>query len=149
MTRTSFDHHHCSLARTVDVIGDKWALMILRDAFYGLRSFSAFQSSLGIAKTVLSDRLQRLTDGGILERVQAREGVERYEYRLTEAGRDMFPIVMALVQWGDRWIFGPGKEPLQMVERETGERVRPVSVQSLTGHNLTPRQVTFAPTAPK
>jgi DNA-binding HxlR family transcriptional regulator len=144
MTRTSLQDHHCSLARTADIIGDKWALMILRDAFYGVRSFSAFQSGLGIAKTVLSDRLQRLTDGGILERVQAREGVERYEYRLTEAGRDMFPIVIALVQWGDRWIFGAGQEPMQIVDRSSGAPVRPVSVQSRDGEVLTPRQVSFA-----
>ena len=144
MTRTSLQAHHCSLARTVDIIGDKWSLMILRDAFYGLRSFSAFQSSLGIAKTVLSDRLQTLSDGGILDRVRAREGVERYEYRLTPAGRDLFPIVIALVQWGDRWIFGHGYEPLQIVNLATSAPIRTVSVQSRDGEDLLPQQVGFA-----
>jgi DNA-binding HxlR family transcriptional regulator len=143
MARTSLADHHCSLARTADIIGDQWMLMILRDAFYGTRTFGGFQSSLGVAKTVLSDRLQRLTDVGIMERVQARDGVERYDYRLTEAGRALFPIVIALVQWGDRWIFGDGSEPMTIIDRATGTPIRPVEVQTTDGTPLGPRDVTF------
>ena len=145
MTRTSLQTHNCSMARTVDIIGDKWALMILRDAFYGFRTFSAFQTSLGIAKTVLSDRLQRLTEANVLEKIQTREGVDRSEYRLTTAGRDLFPVVIALVQWGDRWVFGPGREPMEILDRETGSPVLKVGVQARDGHQLTPRDVTFGP----
>ena len=143
MTRTSLETHNCSLARTVDIIGDKWALMILRDAFYGVRAFSTFQSGLGIAKTVLSDRLQRLTEAGVLEKIQTREGVDRFEYRLTTSGRDLFPIIIALVQWGDRWVFGPGHEPLELVDRDTGAPVPAVTVQAHDGRVLAPRDVRF------
>ena len=148
MTRTSLDGHECSLARTVDIIGDKWALMILRDAFYGTRSFSVFRASLGVASTVLSDRLKRLIDGGILDRVKVRDGVERYEYRLTAAGHDLFPIVVGLVQWGDRWVFGPGREPLHIVDRATGSPLQPVAVQARSGRVLSARDVSFDPTPP-
>lgn len=144
MTRTSLGAHNCSLARTVDIIGDKWALMILRNAFYGMRTFSAFQIDLGVAKSVLADRLKRLVDGRILEKVQSREGVERHEYRLTAAGGDLFPIVIGLVQWGDRWVFGPGREPMTILDRESGRPVQQVAVQSPGGRTLGPRDVTFA-----
>ncbi len=145
MTRTSLEARNCSLARTADIIGDKWALMILRDAFYGVRGFSAFQASLGVAKTVLSDRLKRLADAGVMERVQVRDGVDRHEYRLTEAGRDLFPIVVALVQWGDRWVFGAGNEPMAILDRETGTPVGRVAVQAGNGRVLAARAVTIAP----
>lgn len=141
MTRTSLETHHCSVARTVDIIGDRWALMILRDAFYGVRAFSALQASLGVAKTVLSDRLRRLTQAGILEKVRAREGVERFEYRLTASGRELFPVVVALMQWGDRWVFGAGHEPAQILDRETGSPVQPLAVQARSGKVLTARDV--------
>ncbi len=145
MTRTSLETHHCSIARTVDIIGDKWALMILRDAFYGTRTFSAFQSGLGIAKTVLSDRLQRLTDAGILEKHQNREGVDRSIYRLTDAGRELFPVVVALLQWGDRWVFGAGHEPMEILDRATGVPVERMAVRALDGRPLTARDVTLRP----
>jgi len=145
MTRTSLEARNCSMARAVNIVGDKWALMILRDAFYGVRTFSAFQSSLGIAKTVLSDRLLRLTEAGVLEKVQTREGVDRSDYRLTAAGRDLFPVVIALVQWGDRWVFGAGREPMAILDRETGAPVQNVAVQAPGGHVLGPREVTFGP----
>lgn len=143
MTRTSLRDHNCSLARTVDIIGDKWALLILRDAFYGTRSFSAFQTSLGVAKTVLSDRLQRLVDGGVLERTRVRDGVERFEYRLTVAGQELFPMIVALVQWGDRFIFGEGREPMTFLDRASGQPVCDIIVQSSTGNRLTARDVTL------
>ena len=90
MTRTSLEHFNCSLARTVDIIGDKWMLLIIRDAFYGVQSFSEFHERLGLAKTVLTARLQALVDADILDRVQTRPGVERYNYKLTPRGRDLF-----------------------------------------------------------
>jgi DNA-binding HxlR family transcriptional regulator len=119
-------------------------LLILRDAFYGVRTFSAFHERLGMAKTVLSDRLQRLTDRGILERVQPRPDVGRFEYRLSRAGRDLFPVLVALVQWGDRWVFGPGREPIQILDRPTRSPIQKVEVQARDGHVLDAREVTFA-----
>jgi DNA-binding HxlR family transcriptional regulator len=143
MTRTTLENHNCSMARAVDIIGDKWALMILRDAFYGVRTFTAFQSRLGLAKTVLSDRLQRLSQAGVLQRVRSREGVDRFEYRLTDAGRDLFPVVIALIQWGDRWVFGSGQEPLTIVDRQAKAPVRQVAVQAMDGRVLQPRDITY------
>lgn len=144
MTRTSLEAHNCSLARTVDVIGDKWALMIVRDAFYGVRTFSAFQSRLGVSKTVLSERLTRLCDAGILIRTPTRDNSERQDYLLSDAGRDLFPVVIGLVQWGDRWIFGPGHEPIRILDRETGSPVQPVVVQARSGRVLTAGDTGFA-----
>lgn len=143
MTRTSLKDYNCSLARTVDIVGDKWALLILRDAFYGIRSFSAFQNSLGVAKTVLSDRLQRLVGGGILEKTRVRDGIDRFEYRLSSAGQELFPLIVVLVQWGDRFVFGEGHGPMAILDRTSGQPVRGVVVQSRIGEQLSARDVTL------
>jgi DNA-binding HxlR family transcriptional regulator len=145
MTRTSLENFNCSFARTADLIGDKWTLLIIRDAFYGTHSFSDFKASLGAAPTVLTSRLQQLCDKGILEKVQGRPGVDRFDYHLTERGKALFPVVLSIMQWGDTWIFGEGKEPIRIVERETGAPLLPVSVQAQDGHPVEPRNVAFAP----
>jgi DNA-binding HxlR family transcriptional regulator len=121
MTRTSLNHHNCSLARTVDIIGDKWTLMIIRDAFYGFRRFKDFKTRLGITQAVLSDRLANLVEHGILDRTAA-EG-QHPEYRLTEMGRDLFPLVVGLVQWGDRWIHGANGPPILIRDRVNAQPV--------------------------
>ena len=134
---------NCSLARTADLIGDKWTLLILRDAFYGVRGFSAFQTRLGLAKSILSDRLQKLVEGNILERTRVRQGIERYEYHLTPAGLELFPLVVGFVQWGDRNIFGADQAPMAILDRESGQPVRELAVQSNTGQTLSARDVTL------
>ena len=121
MSRTSLDHHNCSLARTVDIIGDKWALMIIRDAFYGFRRFKDFKERLGITQAVLSDRLTLLVDHGILTRSTA--DTQHPEYRLTDKGRDLFPVVVSLVRWGDRWIHGEVGPPVMIRDRATARPV--------------------------
>ncbi len=143
MSRTSFESRNCSLSRAADVVGDKWALLILRDAFYGVRTFSDFHERLGMAKTVLSNRLQLLTERGVLERVQLKPGVERYEYRLTQSGRELLPLIIALMQWGDRWMFGVGAEPIRIVDRATRSPIQKIEVQARDGHVLEPREITF------
>lgn len=145
MTRTSLQDFNCSLARTVDIIGDKWMLLIIRDAFYGVQSFSEFQERLGLAKTVLSSRLQTLVDEDILKKVQTRPDVERYIYKLTPRGRDLFPVVVSLVQWGDRWVFGTGNEPVSILDKEQKAPIQPMGVQARSGAFLQPRDVSFAP----
>src|SRR3712207_3951891 len=102
MART-FADMECSVARTLDVIGERWSLLILRDAFYGIRRFDDFQRDLGIARNVLTDRLTKLVDQGVLERRQYEERPPRYEYRLTAKGRDLLPVLLAMTRWGDRW----------------------------------------------
>ena len=101
----------CSVARTLSVVGDRWTLLILRDAFLGTRRFDAFQRGLGIARHRLSDRLRRLVDEGILVRTRYQERPERFEYRLSDKGKDLYPIIISLLQWGDRWTSGDEGPP--------------------------------------
>ncbi|MBB4018057.1 DNA-binding HxlR family transcriptional regulator [Chelatococcus caeni] len=121
--RKSHKGDYCPSARSLDVIGDWWSLLIVRDAFDGLTRFSEFQRSLGIARNILATRLRALTERGILETVPAAEGA-RQEYRLTERGRDLFPVMVALRQFGERHLFAPGEKHSQLVERATGQAVR-------------------------
>lgn len=145
MSRTSLEHWQCSLARSADIVGDKWTLMILRDAFFGLSTFSQFQKNLQIARNVLSDRLAKLVQHGILRREPVRPGVERYRYQLTEAGQELFPVIVALTQWGDKWVFGAQGEPLVLVDREQGAPVQAVGLQARDGRYLRAADVTFVP----
>lgn len=92
----------CSVARSTAVIGDRWTLMILRDCFLGVRRFEGFQERLGISRTVIADRLKLLTDEGVLNKVAYHERPVRHEYRLTEKGLDLYPVILAIVNWGDR-----------------------------------------------
>jgi DNA-binding HxlR family transcriptional regulator len=144
MTRTSLADMNCSFARAADVIGDKWALLIVRDAFYGVQSFAQFRRRLGVAPTVLTDRLETLCAGGIIERVQRREGVDRHAYRLTEAGRALFPIVVGLMQWGDAFVSGKGNEPVHLFDRKSRRRVRSLQVTDAEGNTLDAGSVMYA-----
>lgn len=107
----------CSIASTLDVIGDRWTLLILRDAFRGIRRFEALQRDLGIARNLLADRLARLVEHGVLERVRYQDRPPRSEYRLTPAGRDLSPVLVALMHWGDRHAAPEAGPPVQLVHR--------------------------------
>ena len=98
----TYEGQHCSIARTLEVVGERWTILIVRDAFRGVRRFDDFQRSLGVARNVLTTRLGRLVEAGVLDRRRYQERPERFEYVLTEAGRDLWPIVVALGGWGDR-----------------------------------------------
>jgi DNA-binding HxlR family transcriptional regulator len=104
MKRTSFAKWPCSIARTVDLIGDWWTPLVLREAFYGVSRFEEMQRSLGIGRNVLTERLQRLVHEGVLQRRKYQDGPQRFEYRLTEKGRDLFPVLAAMISWGDKWL---------------------------------------------
>ena len=101
MLKRSYEGQKCSIARTLEIVGERWTLLIVRDAFLGLRRFDEFQQSLGIARNVLTDRLNRLVDEGILERVRYSERPARYEYVLTPKGRELNIALAGLRQWGD------------------------------------------------
>src|ERR1043166_1459321 len=116
MQRTSFADFNCSIARTVDIVGEWWTFLILRDAYLGTHRFDDFQRSLGIARNVLTSRLQRLVDAGILERHQYQTHPERSEYLLTQAGMELFPVIVSLLAWGDRWTAGEAGPPLELVQ---------------------------------
>jgi len=113
----------CPVARSVDLIGDRWSLLIVRDAFDGMRRFGDFQRNLGMARNILSDRLRRLVDAGILETQPASDGTSYQEYVLTPAGENLFPVVVALRQWGERHLFAKGEWHSQLIDKGTGKPV--------------------------
>jgi DNA-binding HxlR family transcriptional regulator len=125
MHLTKLSEWNCSIARTLDVVGEWWTLLILRDAFRGIRRFDDFQASLGLARSVLTARLKKLTDEGVLDRRQYTEHPPRYEYRLTEKGRALFPVITALLSWGDDWAAGPAGAPVQLVHAPCGQPMHP------------------------
>jgi DNA-binding HxlR family transcriptional regulator len=110
----------CSIAATVQIIGDRWSLLILRDAFRGIRRFDEFQRDLGIARNLLTDRLHRLVDHGIFDKVAYQERPIRYEYRLTPKGIELSPSLVALMKWGDTWTAGDSGPPVVLVHDECG-----------------------------
>jgi DNA-binding HxlR family transcriptional regulator len=110
----------CPIARTLSVVGDRWTLLILRDAFLGTRRFEAFQSELGMTRHRLADRLQKLVRHGVLRRERYQERPPRYEYRLTEKGIDLYGVVVMLAGWGDRWMAGRKGPVVERVHRGCG-----------------------------
>lgn len=126
----------CPVARTLDVVGDRWSLLIVRDAMDGARAFKDFQQSTGIARNILTDRLRRLVERGIIERNPAPSG-RRPVYTLTPAGRDLFTIVVALRQWGERHTFAPTEEHSVLVD-ERGLSIPELRPTSATGTPVGP-----------
>lgn len=140
MRRTRFDDWDCSIARSVDLLGDWWTPMVIRSALLGVRRFEQFSDSLGIPRNVLTERLNRLVDEGILAKVAYQERPVRHEYRLTEKGRDLYPVIVSLMAWGNRWMDWDGDgPPVELVDRATGEPVEPVLVDARTGKRLDAR----------
>jgi DNA-binding HxlR family transcriptional regulator len=111
------------MARALEVIGERWTLLIIRNAFLGMRRFDDFQAELGVSRGVLTVRLQWLCDEGILERRRYQERPERFEYRLTQKGRDLWPVMMSLMKWGDRYQVGPEGPPRLVMHRDCGGEV--------------------------
>ena len=119
MLNRDYQGQDCSIARALEIVGERWTLLIIRDAFLGLRRFDQFQESLGIARNVLTDRLNRLVDEGILDRVRYSERPERYEYRLTSKGRDLSIALAGLRQWGDKYL---SEQPPRITQRKSDKR---------------------------
>jgi DNA-binding HxlR family transcriptional regulator len=147
MLNRDYQGQNCSIARALEVVGERWTLLILRDAFLGLRRFDQFQESLGIARNVLTERLNRLVDEGVLERVLYNERPERYEYRLTRKGRDLNIALVALRQWGDQYL---SEKPPRLLRRKADKKpvvaalvprgtevLRPDEVESVPGPGRT------------
>ena len=145
MSRRRFEDMNCGIAQSLEAFGDWWSLLIIRDAFFGARRFKHFQKSLGISTNILSNRLEHLVEHGILERTDAGTHGERYEYRLTEKGRDLLPILTAMRDWSDRWVFGEGNEPLVVRDKETGKRLPPLTLRSADGREVGLRDLTSEP----
>ena len=144
MQRTSFEGVNCSVAHCLDVVGEWWSLLIVRDAFLGVTRFDDFQARLGISRNILTQRLNRLVDNEILTRVRYQDHPPRSEYRLTSKGRDLWPVVTAMRQWGDRWA-APDGTPLQIRHTACGHVVTAVPACSHCGEPLDARSVTAVP----
>ena len=129
----------CSVARSLELIGERWTLLILRDVFRGKRRFEDIRASLGIARNVLTARLEMLVEEGILERRLYQERPERHEYFLTEKGLDLWPVLVALVGWGDRHCAGDADPPMVLVHKECGGRMNDRRVCERCGAELGPR----------
>jgi DNA-binding HxlR family transcriptional regulator len=143
MLKRDYEGQNCSIARALEVVGERWTLLIVRDAFLGLRRFDEFQESLGIARNVLTDRLNRLVDAGVLERVRYSERPERFEYRLTGKGRELNIALAGLRQWGDKYL---SEKPPHLLRRQADKRpvvaalvpkgapvLRPADVETVPG----------------
>ena len=134
-----FESGHCSVARAVEVLGDRWTVLVLRDVFNGVRRFDDLQTHLGIARDVLTKRLGALVDEGVLAKVPYREpgSRTRYEYRLTEAGWDLRPVLISLIEWGDRYRASTDGPPVVVTHADCGERVG-VKLECAAGHEVEP-----------
>jgi DNA-binding HxlR family transcriptional regulator len=141
MLRREYDDPICSIAGTLSLVGERWTLLILRDVFNGRRRFSEMQRSMGVARNVLASRLQRLVDEGILERRLYSEQPERYEYFLTEKGLDLWPVLVSMLQWGDRHLGREGEPPIALVHKECGGALDDHRICERCGERLGPRDV--------
>ena len=121
MLPRTYDNQVCSIARTLGVIGDRWTFLVIRDAFLGVRRFDDFQRSLGCARNVLAERLNRLVEAGILRRKRYQDHPPRYEYRLTRKGVDLWPVTVSLLKWGDRYLAEAGPPRLILHKDCDGE----------------------------
>jgi DNA-binding HxlR family transcriptional regulator len=122
MLRSDYSDQNCSVARSLELIGERWTLLIVRNAFYGVKRFDDHQRWLGIARNVLQARLERLVEEGILRKELYQERPPRYEYRLTQKGRDLWPVLVTLLQWGDRHA-SDGRPPIVLRHRDCGGAV--------------------------
>jgi DNA-binding HxlR family transcriptional regulator len=142
--RKSFTGMHCSVAQCLEVIGEWWSMLIVRDAFLGISRFDDFQERLGISRNILNQRLGRLVEAGVLTRVAYSEHPPRYDYRLTDKGRDLWPVLTAMRQWGDRYA-APDGPPLEVTHKGCGQVTKAVMVCSECGEPLEARAVRAVP----
>ncbi len=144
MERTSFEGVNCSVAQCLQVVGEWWSLLIVRDAFLGVTRFDDFQARLGISRNTLTKRLNHLVGNGVLEQVPYQDHPPRAEYKLTDKGRDLWQVVTAMRQWGDRWA-APAGPPLEVRHDSCGHVVEVLAVCSHCGGRLDPRDLTAIP----
>lgn len=132
----------CPVAKSLSVLGDRWTMLVLREAFWRVRRFEDFQARTGAPRPVLAERLKMLVDQGVLERRQYSERPARFEYRLTEKGVDLYPVVISLLEWGERWMTDPDEPPVvELHHRTCGHATHPQLACSECGDFLTARDV--------
>jgi DNA-binding HxlR family transcriptional regulator len=140
MDRKSFSGMHCSVAQCLEVVGEWWSLLVVRDALLGVRRFDEFQARLGISRNILNQRLARLVESGVLTKVPYSEHPPRFEYRLTDKGRDLWPVITTLRQWGDKYA-APNGPPLQVIHKGCGQISEPQLVCEHCGDPIGPHDV--------
>jgi DNA-binding HxlR family transcriptional regulator len=142
--RKSFAGMHCSVAQCLEVVGEWWSMLILRDVFMGVTRFDDFHERLGISRNILNQRLNTLVETGVLRKVPYSEHPPRYDYRLTDKGRDLWPIITAMRQWGDRY-YAPDGPPIRVTHKACGEISDAVMICSACGEPIGARDVTAVP----
>jgi DNA-binding HxlR family transcriptional regulator len=143
--KASFEDMNCSIARSLEVIGEWWTLLILRDAFLGITRFEDWTERLGIARNMLSTRLDTLVEAGVMERQIYDEARDRADYVLTAKGRALWPVLVTIREWGDEWVMEPGNEPLHLQHRDCGEITHPELVCDKCGEKLHQRSFRNVP----
>lgn len=132
----------CPVARALSVIGDRWTMLVVRECFFGIRRFDQMQERLGITRHVLADRLRTLEAAGVLRRDAYQERPTRYEYRLTDRGKALYPVLVSLITWANDAVPPPEQSSVTLVSRSTGTPVEPVLIDAATGDPVTTRTVT-------
>jgi len=145
MREPSFARLNCSIARALAVLGDPWSFLILRDALGGVRTFEGFMRGLGIARNTLTDRLRHLVEEGLLTQMDVGKRGTRFEYVPTPKAKEFQAPLMAIMQWGDRWVSGPGNEPVIATERESGSAIAPLVVRSASGRAVSSDDLMYKP----
>lgn len=135
-------HDPCPVARGLSVIGDRWTMLVLRDCFLGIRRFERMQARLGITRHVLADRLRKLEAAGVLRREPYQQKPLRHEYRLTERGKALYPVIVTLVDWANTHVPPPGEPSVTLVSRASGDPIAPLLVDARSGTPITPTSVT-------
>lgn len=145
MGRKRFDEMPCAIAQTLNQVGDWWTLLIVRDAMKGARRFSDFHDSTGIAKNILTDRLNKLVENSIMAREEVGVRGQRQEYILTKRGEALLPILIAMQQWGDEWVYNEHDRPVELIDVRTGEKLASLAVANESGAAMTHRDIGFKP----
>lgn len=136
MKQKSFADMRCSIARSLEIIGPWWSFLIIRDAFMGVSRFKDFERSLGIAKNTLSNRLKLLVENGLLDKTADPNGSKYAEYHLTEKGRDLFPVLVAITQWGDKWAVHEDGPSFDIIDKRTDCSIPPLALLGSDGQPL-------------
>jgi DNA-binding HxlR family transcriptional regulator len=134
--RSRIANKECSMARAMEVVGDRWSILILREAYYGVKRFDEFEYYVGVAPNILSSRLKKFVDAGVMTRIPLPEHSGRYEYQLTEKGRDFFPAYLALKKWGDDWLAEPEGPQVVFRDRAAGRAIKYPKLLTANGKPL-------------
>jgi DNA-binding HxlR family transcriptional regulator len=143
MTRKSLKGYTCSIARALDIVGDQWSMLIVKEAVLGVETFSGFHDRVGVARNILANRLEKLVEHDIL--VKELTGPKRFRYRLTDKGKELLPTLLVIMQWGDKWIAGADGEPVRVLDKENRAPIQKIGIVSRSGQFLELDDVLFEP----